>query len=363
MNKLRNIAIAVLASTMLFSIAGVVFAYYQLWFAALIFLFATIIMSTLSVLLIARYMAWNARTGEQRLKVTTQELSARVNTAIKQQDKANVELREANEELRELITSSQASQQREFTQHKELLEAIQTNLASHSVDISESVAWHSKATKRQITSATRDSTRQIESLVHLYQRYPNVKLPMPNTGGFAIDSQALAHLIALVEERRPQRILELGSGTSTIWLGYLCRSFAGTVVTLDHLEHYLQRTVTAVKRHQLEDVIEARLAPLEPVELGSQTYDWYSLASMTDLSDIDMLVIDGPPAATGPQARYPALPHVVQLLSPNATVVLDDAHRNDEAEIVASWQREYPEFREIEQGTSRLAVLERVATQ
>ena len=177
---------------------------------------------------------------------------------------------------------------------------------------------------------------------------------------FALDSQALAHLLAVVEERRPRRILELGSGTSTIWLGYLCQSFGGTLVSLDHLEHYLNLTRGAVERHNLNDVIDTRLAPLEATECDGKNFDWYSLATMADLSEIDMLIVDGPPAATGPQARYPSLPKLINHLAPRATVILDDAHRDDEAEIVDSWLEAFQEFEHIpKKARVALAVLER----
>lgn len=354
MNKLRNIAIAMLGATVVFSIVGIAFAFFEMWFVAIVLLFATISVGVLSVLLSARYMTWNASSGEQRLKQPTQKLSARLSAFMKQQ-------RQSNDELRELITATKVAQQRDSEEHQKRLDVVQENLAQQITELQKSVASNAKSTKQQLTSATRDSTRQVEALVHIYQRYPEVKLPMPSTGSWAIDSQALAHLIALVEERKPQRILELGSGTSTIWLGYLCRSFGGTVVTVDHLEEYLHKTRIAIDRHQLDDVIDSRLAPLEQVELSDGTYDWYAPASLADLSNVDMVVIDGPPAATGPQARYPALPKLVELLSPNVTVVLDDAHRSDEAKIVEAWLDGFPEFREIEQGTSRLAVLERNA--
>ena len=133
------------------------------------------------------------------------------------------------------------------------------------------------------------------------------------------------------------------------------------MVTLDHLEGYLDLTRTAVERHELKDHVECRLAPLEPVESSGDTYNWYSPAALNDLSDIDVVLIDGPPAATGPKARYPALPQIIDLLAPDATVILDDAHRQEETAIVDEWLREFPDFKQIEVGTSRLAVLERTA--
>jgi hypothetical protein len=55
------------------------------------------------------------------------------------------------------------------------------------------------------------------------------------------------------------------------------------------------------------------------------------------LSEIPMLVVDGPPRATGAAARYPAFPLLQSVLAQKATIVLDDADRPDEEEIVSRW--------------------------
>src|SRR5699024_1163957 len=55
--------------------------------------------------------------------------------------------------------------------------------------------------RRHVTTTVRDGTRQIEALLQLSSRFADKKLPMPSTGGFAIDAQALGHLVTLVEER------------------------------------------------------------------------------------------------------------------------------------------------------------------
>ncbi len=57
-----------------------------------------------------------------------------------------------------------------------------------------------------------------------------------------------------------------------------------------------------------------------------------------------MLVIDGPPEAVGPLARYPAGPSLFPSLSVGATVFLDDAARDDEKRIIERWQREFPDL-------------------
>ncbi len=351
MNNLRNFGIAMLLAVVLLAIVGVIAAVFEYWVLAVALAYGMAIMSVITTLLAARYISRHARTGEQRSKVLTQKLAARVKESMQRDDETHAELVRMIKTTNESIVSTGKATQETLATTHEKLEELQQEQQDQA-----------RTGRHHVANTVRDSTRQIESLVHLYTNFPDVKLPMPNTGGFAIDSQALGHLISLVQERQPQRILELGSGTSTIWLGYLCRSFGGKLVTLDHLEKYLELTRTAVERHGLQQEIECRYAPLEATECDGKTFKWYAASAMADLSNIDMVIVDGPPAATGPQARYPALPKIIERLAPNATVVLDDAHRKDEAKIVDSWIEAFPEFQVIERGTSRLAVLERKAS-
>lgn len=363
MDSLRNVGLSVTAAITLLAVASIVAALYEVWWVVVALSFGALIVTILTLLLVARNISHHARTAERNAKVLSHKLSARIRKGLQSLDKAllqqldkglhqqgeiQAKTVEAIEGTHRDLSQSQAATSDAVATLDETVSALQSRL--------EALA---KSNRQHSTKSIRDSTRQVESLVHIYQRYPEVKLPMPNTGGFAIDSQALGHLLSIVEARKPQRILELGSGTSTIWLGYLCQNFGGKLITLDHLEHYLKLTRTAVERHELTNVIDTRLAPLEQIDINGTAFDWYSLSSMADLTDIDMLLVDGPPAATGPQARYPSLPKLIDRLAPSATVILDDAHRDDEAAIVESWLAAYPEFELIEDGTSRLAVLER----
>jgi hypothetical protein len=56
------------------------------------------------------------------------------------------------------------------------------------------------------------------------------------------------------------------------------------------------------------------------------------------------MIVDGPPGATGPQARYPALPALLQAIPSDParplqiTLLLDDMIRADEQATAAAWQ-------------------------
>jgi hypothetical protein len=64
---------------------------------------------------------------------------------------------------------------------------------------------------------------------------------------------------------------------------------------------------------------------------------WYDLKGLSALDPIDLLVVDGPPFFVGALARYPALPLLWDRLAQDVTILLDDADRPDEREVVRRW--------------------------
>lgn len=183
----------------------------------------------------------------------------------------------------------------------------------------------------------------INAMNRLQQRFsPPASLPMMS--GWALDAVSLERLIEAVLEHRPRTIVECGSGVSTVWLAYAAREFGGKVVALEHKEKFAEQTRDDLRRHGLLDVADVRLAPLEDIEFDGQVFPWYCKEAWRDLSGIDMLLVDGPPKATGPRARYPALPVLGSSLSNGCVVVFDDINRKDEKEILDSWLEAYPKL-------------------
>jgi hypothetical protein len=78
-----------------------------------------------------------------------------------------------------------------------------------------------------------------------------------------------------------------------------------------------------------------RLGALEPYP-GSEV-PWYPLALLDGVGRVDLLFVDGPPAATSALVREPAGPAVLDRLQDGAIVVLDDTNRSDERTIVDRW--------------------------
>jgi predicted O-methyltransferase YrrM len=181
-----------------------------------------------------------------------------------------------------------------------------------------------------------DQTREVEALLQLF-RDLRPRAPMPSSGRWALNPTGLAELMFRAERAQPRVVLELGSGTSSVWLGYLLERTGGRIVCVDHQPGYAERTRSLLRAHGLDGVAEVRFAPLRPLAIAGETYQWYDTAAFDDLSGVDLLLVDGPPGSVGREARYPAL-HVLEgKLSAAATVILDDADRAEERHVIGRW--------------------------
>ncbi|MFC3998826.1 class I SAM-dependent methyltransferase [Nocardiopsis sediminis] len=174
---------------------------------------------------------------------------------------------------------------------------------------------------------------------------------MPALRDWAASPDVLRLLVEQIRDRAPKLVVECGSGASSVWLGYaLRRAGAGRLVAIEHDERYAALSRDLVASHGLSDIVEVRVAPLRdwshPGD-DAPAQRWYDTDALTDLKDIDLLFVDGPPARTGPQARYPAGPVLLPRCSTDAVVVIDDTIRADEREIGDRWLAENPDLRRV----------------
>lgn len=220
------------------------------------------------------------------------------------------------------------------------VERVAQDVARVREDDEEAGRRHERLERRMRALAT-DSVNQVQALLQLQQMFAPTA-PLPRVDGWAMEPTTLLTLVDLVARHRPARVVECGSGTSTVWLAHAVRRIGrGSVVALEHDDGYAERTRRLLDDHQLGDRASVVHAPLAPVETPRGAMPWYSVDPAT-LGTIDLLVVDGPPGATGELARYPALPVLSTHLAPGARILLDDAHRPDETAAVDAWRQSWP---------------------
>lgn len=186
------------------------------------------------------------------------------------------------------------------------------------------------------------SYAQLQAVAGLYRQFDAPSVPAMR--GWAASPDVIAYLVEQLRERKPATVVECGSGVSTFWLAQAARAYSPEtrIVALEHEEPFGRATRDLLARNGLDGFAEVRIAPLTPIHDGGQL--WYAEHLHADLTDIGLLFVDGPPAATGPLARQPALEALWDKLSPDVAIVLDDMVRADEQAVVASWVEQHPEF-------------------
>ena len=137
--------------------------------------------------------------------------------------------------------------------------------------------------------------------------------------------------------------METGTGSSTVAIAACLRRIGGGHLwSLEHLPAFAAAIRSQLAMMGLEDYVTVVDAPLVDVSLPAGAWPWYDTSGLDVGGPIDLLFVDGPPQATAPMARYPALPVLRSRLAGHAVVILDDADRADERECVRRWQAETP---------------------
>jgi predicted O-methyltransferase YrrM len=196
----------------------------------------------------------------------------------------------------------------------------------------------------EMTGAARTTYQQLEAYIDV-KGLIQPRAPLPALRGWAASPDVLRLLAETMWRRHPEVIVECGSGSSSVWLGYLAEQIKPTkVICLEHDERYAQTSRELIRAHNLENVVEIRLAPLADWTYGDQTYSWYDTAALEDLNGIGLLFVDGPPGSTGPQARFPAVPLLFPHCADDVVIVLDDSIRDEETAVSDRWLEEHPEL-------------------
>jgi len=185
---------------------------------------------------------------------------------------------------------------------------------------------------------------QTESLFSLFSTV-KPKLPLPATRGWATSPDILNLICTMVLTKKPRYVFEAGSGVSTIVIAYCLKHLGkGKIISLDHLSDYADATREMISLHDLTEFAEIYHAPIKNVQINNEAWLWYDLDCLNIQDTIDILIVDGPPAAIQPLARYPALPLLYNHLSEDVVIIMDDGIRQDEKDIAERYKNEFPSF-------------------
>jgi hypothetical protein len=129
-------------------------------------------------------------------------------------------------------------------------------------------------------------------------------------------------------------ILECGSGATTILLGSLCARRQIEVWSLEHSSEWHEKVTEILEQNDISRV-HVCISPL--IEYGE--FVWYDPPLTQMPKEFSLVVCDGPPGTTK-GGRYGLLPVMGDRLLPGSTILLDDAGRPGETEMIKGWENE-----------------------
>ncbi len=162
---------------------------------------------------------------------------------------------------------------------------------------------------------------------------------LPHLGSWKADTYLLHRIVDHIELMRPQHVVELGSGaTSLVIAKALAGSGGGRLHSYDQHEPFVAEMRRWLESHALSaDFRHAPLIQRDPSWPGV----WYDLYDVP--FSIDLLVIDGPPWAVHPYARGMA-ERLFERIAPGGVILLDDAARPGERIVARRWARKWKDF-------------------
>jgi predicted O-methyltransferase YrrM len=180
---------------------------------------------------------------------------------------------------------------------------------------------------------------------------------LPNLGSWKADTGFLTLIVDQIERQRPETVLELGCGASSLVVARaLKNNGTGRLISCDQHATFVDATRAWLRENEVE--AELRVAPLRPAPPGWPAV-WYDHGPLP--ARIDLLLIDGPPWTVHPFVRG-AAETLFDRLSVGGTVMLDDAARPGERVVARRWRRRWPnfDFRLVNAGTKGTLIGTRV---
>lgn len=279
------------------------------------------------------------RTERERLQRTVTELVERTDALTRSQTLKDQQINGLAEDLSRLTKSVSSL----AADRKDNLAAVK--------DVQQRLKVEGRDEPKRWRKRNDEMLRQVEAMINLH-RLIQVRAEMPLSRGWALSPDALLTVVGRILDTAPDLVVECGSGTSSIWMGYAAEAAGnGTrIVCLEDDSHYANATRRRVRQHGLDRFVEVRDAPLVHMELHGEKWYWYDPDAWSDLTNVGLLLIDGPPEKTQALARYPAVPLLYDRLASDACIMLDDTRREDEQKALQRWLEEFKDLTATDHG-------------
>jgi hypothetical protein len=310
-----------------------------------------------------------SKVHEAEAKVRAQELQAlqianqEAKQAISQLQAKLAAEAQAKKDLQAQLQATEAQEKAREQENAALLEQIkkfdlavtdQTQIALQLAKIEKNAQESEKRVKRELAKGLTNAVKQLESYMAI-QQWADSGSAAFDFHGWPISPDLGLFLIDKINTRGYDLIIEFGSGTSTALIAkavskraQLQEAIRSTqILSFEHKLNYFEKTQQTLKQHGFDSSVQLTYAPLAAWKEGDAEYLYYDCQDTLEALRQQhlnatlnvLLVIDGPPGATCPNARYPAVPFVFEALGRHCIdLVLDDASRPEEGAVIDLWR-------------------------
>lgn len=171
---------------------------------------------------------------------------------------------------------------------------------------------------------------------------------MPLTS-WSVSPNLILHILNEIEINDRKRIIEFGSGASTIYIAKLLKlKFPDSqFISVESDQAWADKIYAQLKQLHLTDYVDIVVAKKNSVPKEYSLKDqnaWYDtevlMSKLATFNDIDLILVDGPPASFSSYSRYSAIPFLNTKLHSNFAVFIDDTNRKEEKEIAQRWKKD-----------------------
>jgi len=166
---------------------------------------------------------------------------------------------------------------------------------------------------------------------------------------WSMDIQDFESIFKIIKKRRPQLILELGAGTSTVLIASKLSKFSqsSSMISFEGESKWAEVVQEMLDRYNLR-----RWASLYHVPYQKYSdHIWFESQRIKEIlgsKKIDILIVDAPPGGLCPHSRKPAIPFFLDYLNKYSIVLLHDAKRPDERRIIQEWSKYFQEYQIVD---------------
>lgn len=154
---------------------------------------------------------------------------------------------------------------------------------------------------------------------------------------FVISPDAIAWILADIQDRVAPTVVEFGAGQSTVILAAcLKHQGRGTLLSIEHDEAHANAVRRQLDACGLASYVDLRVVPVTdyPSAGSLPACQSYATAALPDCT-IDVALIDGPPHWFGEASRLPPAQWALSRLSEGGAMYLDDITRPQERMVLA----------------------------